>query len=83
MPYLFGMVISLLLPFVVFTLWWQAFAWWLQRVPPNSKAMERAQKLGPAPPPVKLVDAKGNVRHEWAADLVQQRLRGIEVPRAE
>jgi hypothetical protein len=78
MPYVFGMVISLTLPFVAGYLWWTCFAWWLQRVPPSRRALERAEKLGPPPPPIELVDARGNVRHEWAADLVQQRLRTIE-----
>jgi hypothetical protein len=78
MPYWLGMIISLTLPFVVLVLWWHVFGWWLQRVPPNSRAVERAEKMGPPAPPVELVDAAGNVRHEWAADLVQQRLRNSE-----
>jgi hypothetical protein len=75
MPYWLGMLISLALPFVVLFLWWQVFAWWMQRVPPSGRALERAAKMGPPPPPIQLVDAAGNARHEWAADLVQQRLR--------
>jgi hypothetical protein len=68
-------LISITLPFVVLVLWWMAFSWWLQRVPPNPKAIERAEKMGPPPAPIELVDAGGNARHEWAADLVLQRLR--------
>jgi hypothetical protein len=78
MAFWIGTVLSLSLPFLALALWWQVFAWWLQRVPANRKALERAEQMGPPPPPVKLVDAAGNVRHEWAADLVQQRLRGID-----
>jgi hypothetical protein len=78
MPYWLGMLISLSLPFVVLVLWWNVFGWWLQRVPPSSKAVERAEKMGPPLPPVALVDAGGNARHEWAADLVQQRLRNSQ-----
>jgi hypothetical protein len=78
MPYWLDALISLSLPFVALCIWWQAFAWWMQRVPPNRKALERAEKMGPAPPPPRLTDAGGNVRHEWAADLVQQRLRNGE-----
>jgi hypothetical protein len=81
MPYWLGTLITLSLPFVVFILSWQVFAWWLQRVPVGSKAMRRAEALGPPPPPVQIVDAKGNVRHEWAADLLLQRLRSLELPR--
>ena len=78
MPFLFGILISLSLPFVFLWVWWLCFAWWMQRIPPNRKALERAEKMGPPPPPIQLTDAAGNVRHEWAADLVQQRLRNIE-----
>ncbi len=81
MPYLLGVMISLLLPFVALWLWWLCFAWWLQRVPPNSKSMEHAEAMGSPRPPIELVDARGNVRQEWAADLVQQRLRGIDSQR--
>ena len=81
MPYWLGVTITLSLPFMVVVLWWHAFAWWIQRVPPGRKAIERAEELGPPPPPVQLVDAAGNARHEWAADLVQQRLRSLEIPR--
>ena len=63
------------LPIVALWLWWQAFAWWLQRVPPSDRAPERANAMGPPPPPISLVDARGNARQEWASDLVQQRLR--------
>jgi hypothetical protein len=78
MPYLAGTLISLSLPFVVFWLWWLVFAWWMQRVPPSRRALEHAERMGPPPPPIQLVDARGNVRHEWAADLVQQRLRNVD-----
>jgi hypothetical protein len=78
MPFLLGTLISLAMPFVVFLLWWQCFAWWMQRVPPSRRALERAEKLGPPLPPIQLVDAGGNARHEWAADLVQQRLRNMD-----
>lgn len=78
MPFLLGTLISLAMPFVVFLLWWQCFAWWMQRVPPSRRALERAENLGPPPPPIQLVDAGGNARQEWAADLVQQRLRNMD-----
>jgi hypothetical protein len=78
MPYWLGMLISLTLPFAALSVWWLCFAWWMQRVPPSHKAMERAEAMGPPPPPPQLVDAGGNVRHEWAADLIQQRLRGYD-----
>jgi len=68
-------LLSIMLPFVVFGAWCAAFAWWIQRVPPSPKALERVEAMGPPSPPVRVVDHKGNVRHEWAIDLQQQRLR--------
>ena len=81
MPYWLGVMISLSLPFLLLWVWWLCFAWWLQRGPPNRKAIERADAMGPPLPPIQLVDARGNARQEWAADLVQQRLRGIDTQR--
>ncbi len=81
MSYWLGVMISLGLPFVLFGMWWMCFAWWLQRVPPNRKAIARAEALGPLPPPIRMTDEHGNARREWASDLMQQRLRNIDTER--
>ncbi len=36
------------------------------------------QEMGLPPAPVSAVDGAGNVRHEWAVDLQEQRLRRSE-----
>lgn len=73
-----GVLVSLALPVVTLTLSWMVLYWLLLRTTPSAKALQRAEEMGPPPPPVSLVDSEGNVRHEWAVDLLQQRLRRSE-----
>jgi hypothetical protein len=71
-------VLSIMLPFLAFALFsWVMFRL-VQRTPVSSRAITRAQEMGPTLPRENIVDRGGNVRHEWAVDLEQQRLRHIE-----
>jgi hypothetical protein len=69
------MLVSLTLPFLALAIGWKLMSWVLQHTTPSAKTLQLVEEMGPAEPPIRLVDAGGNVRHEWAADLHQQRLR--------
>lgn len=75
---LLDILLSILLPFLAFAV----FSWLMlrlvQRTQVSGRALSRAQEWGPPPPKTPMVDAKGNVRHEWAVDLEMQRLRRSE-----
>jgi hypothetical protein len=68
-------LVSITLPFIALGVGWKVMIWLLQHTTPSAKALASAEEMGPPEPPIQLVDDLGNVRHEWAADLHQQRLR--------
>jgi hypothetical protein len=68
-------LLSLALPFVAFVAFALVLLWLVQRAPMSGRAVARAREMAPLPPRASLVDHGGNVRHEWAIDLEQQRLR--------
>ena len=70
--------LSVALPFLAFAAFAYFMAWLVQRTPVSGRAASRARELGPPPPRASIVDHAGNVRHEWAIDLEQQRLRQTE-----
>jgi hypothetical protein len=70
--------LSIVLPFAMFGVFALGMSWLAQRTPVSSRAMARAQEMGPPPPRVAIVDEAGNARHEWAVDLEVQRLRQSE-----
>jgi hypothetical protein len=70
--------LSILVPFLCFGLFALVLVWLAQRTPVSSRALSKAQEMGPPAPRQSIVDAAGNARVEWAVDLEVQRLRHNE-----